>query len=120
MGFVSTVYATDIKQIYGVEHKYESNILARNIFNQKKISELLVEPYLQGIENRKSSKQSLTSKPDLLKVWIIADDQKGYKIYFNQETKKFGLARYAQGETPYVSDSSAVNNDLTRVFLARK
>ncbi len=120
LGFISTVHATDIKQIYGVEHKYESNVLAKNTFNQKQIKESLVEPYLQGIEKRDSSDKSQTLKPGLLKVWIIADDHKGYKIYFNQDTKKFGLARYEQGGTPYTSDSSFVPNELTKVFLARK
>ena len=120
LGIVSTVSATDIKKIYGVEHKYKPNVLAESILNQNNINKTLVEPYLQNIENRKSPDKSQILKPSLLKVWIIADDQKGYKIYFNQDTKKFGLAKYEQGEIPYTSNSSFVPNELTRVFLARK
>ena len=121
LGIASTAYATDVRQIYGAEYKYGTKHITNNMTTQEKIGEALVEPYIQKIEVRKSPDGTQTIKPSLLKVWIIADDHKGYKIYFNQNTRKFGLARYAQqGETPFVSDSSYVPTELTKVFLTRK
>ena len=121
LSIVSTVYATDAQQVYGAEYKYGTKHVTNKISTQEKISEALVEPYIQGIEMRESSTDTQVIKPSLLKVWIIADDHKGYKIYFNQNTRKFGLARYAQqGETPFVSDTSYVPTELTKVFLSRK
>ena len=121
LSFVSTVYATDVRQVYGAEYKYGARHITNKMTTQEKIGEALVEPYLQRVEMHKSSGGTQTIKSSLLKVWIIADDHKGYKIYFNQNTREFGLAKYAQqGETPFVSDSSYVPTELTKAFLPRK
>ena len=121
LGIASTAYATDVRQVYGAEYKYGTKHVTNEVTTQEKIGEALVEPYLQKVEIRKESDGAQTIKPSLLKVWIIADDHKGYKIYFNQNTREFGLARYSQqGETPFVSDSSYIPTELTKVFLARK
>ena len=87
---------------------------------QVEVKQALVEPYMEQIEIKNTINDLKSEKPNYMKVWIMADDRKGSKIYFNQETKKFGLAKYAQGESPFTSAGFIESNKLTQVFLTRK
>jgi hypothetical protein len=87
---------------------------------QLEVKQALVEPYMEQIEIKNTINDLRSEKPTYMKVWIMADDRKGSKIYFNQDTKKFGLARYAQGESPFTSDAFIESNKLTQAFLTRK
>ena len=87
---------------------------------QLEVKQALVEPYMEQIEIKNAINDLKSEKPTYMKVWIMADDRKGSKIYFNQDTKKFGLARYAKGESPFTSDAFTESNKLTQAFLTRK
>jgi len=87
---------------------------------QVEVKQALVEPYMEQIEIKNTINDLKSEKPTYMKVWIMADDRKGSKIYFNQDTKKFGLARYALGESPFTTDAFIESDKLTQVFLTRK
>jgi hypothetical protein len=87
---------------------------------QLEVREALVAPYLEQIKIKKTISDLNIEKPAFMKVWIMADDRKGSKIYFNQETKKFGMARYAKRESPFTSDNFVESNELPKVFMTRK
>jgi len=91
--------------------KSNQSVVQGKLVLQKKVLEALVEPYIEEIINQNGNDERIL-------VWVIADDGKSYKVFYNQETKKFGLAKYAKGSTPFTSDSLHVQNELTKAFLA--
>lgn len=115
LGIVSTVSASNNQETNGVIAKYGSQVITNQSILQREVLDSLVEPYLEQIENR-SMKEG---EQGYLNVWIVADDGKGYKVFYNQHTKKFGLAKYVKDSKPFTSDTLHVQNDLTNLFLAR-
>jgi hypothetical protein len=122
LGFVTTANATDSLNTFSAEDKDGINISTKLFSTQEIAIEALVEPYMERIENKDSTGDSQKLKPNHLNVWIIADDQNGHKIYYDQNTKHFGLAKKIVGlsGTPYATCSMYKPNELTKIFLARK
>ena len=115
LGIISSVSASDNQEAYGVVEKFGSQVVQKQSLLQKEVLEALVEPYLEQIENRSTR----VGEQEHLNVWIVADDGKGYKVFFDQNTQKFGLVKYVKGSTPFTSDTLHVRNELTKLFLAR-
>ncbi|MCK4587502.1 MAG: hypothetical protein KAU29_09175 [Gammaproteobacteria bacterium] len=115
LGIISSVSASDNQEAYGVVEKFGSQVVQKQSLLQKEVLEALVEPYLEQIENRSTRE----GEQEHLNVWIVADDGKGYKVFFDQNTQKFGLVKYVKGSTPFTSDTLHVRNELTKLFLAR-
>lgn len=114
LGIISNVSASDNQETYGVVTKFGSQIVQKQSLLQKEVLDALVEPYLEQIENR-STRQG---EHEQLNVWVVADDGKGYKVFYNQNTQKFGLAKYVKGSASFTSDTLHVRNELTKLFLA--
>jgi hypothetical protein len=116
----STTFAANNQKVFTPADKYGYSISIEQLtLPIQKIRNSLVEPYLEQVEFRVTFGEVLPEKPTYLKVWIIADNRNGYKIFFNQHTKKFGLAKYNVENSPYTSESLNVSNELTQVFMAR-
>lgn len=115
LSIISTVSASSIQQTSSDITQFGSHVAKNQSLLQKEVLDALVEPYLEQIENR-SSKEG---EGKYLNVWIVADDGKGYKVFYNQNTRKFGLARYVKDSKPFTSESLHVQNELTKLFLAR-
>ena len=92
--------------------KLNQPVVQGKLVLHQEVLDALVEPYLEEIINHDNDQHRML-------VWIIADDGKTYKVFYNQETHTFGLAKYAKGDTPFTSGSLQVQNELTRVFLAK-
>lgn len=122
LGMISTVYGANIQGSDETENKYGYPMSATQsqLLLQKEIREAFVGPYLERIEIRNASNEPKTGSPITLEVWIIADDRKGYKVFYDYTTLKFGLAKYTQGGIPYTSEPLNLSNDLTTLFLPRK
>ena len=116
LGVISSASASDNQKTYGVEAKFGSQVVEKQSLLQPEVLEALVEPYLEQVENRSTR----VGEQEQLNVWIVADDGKGYKVFFNQNTHKFGLAEYVKGSAPYTSDTLHVRNELTKIFVASK
>ena len=76
-----------------------------------------VEPYLERIQIKDNSTRQ--DSRQVIKVWIMADDQQGSKIYFNQVSKKFGLAHYQPGERSFTYTKSEELHNPDDVFQSR-
>ena len=119
LGIVSTASATgnqqtSIQPTTDVVANFGSQVMQNQTILQKEVLDALVEPYLEQIENRSGK----DGKQEYLNVWIIADDGKGYKVFYNQHNHKFGLAKYVKDSKPFTSDNLRVQNELTKLFLA--
>lgn len=120
LSMIATVFAADVREPYGIEYKYGSQLLIKQSPLQKEMRNAFVEPYLERIEIRNTLDDLKAENPTYLKAWIIADDRKGYKVFFNQNTNKFGLAKYKSGSISYTSEALKLFSELTKVFMARK
>jgi hypothetical protein len=77
--------STEIKKIIKQELQIEPDIT--NIFGLD-LTKCLIEPTLQKYKRSNDS-------TDIYELWTVleeSEDGNGYKIYFNQETRMFGLA----------------------------
>ena len=75
----------DIKQIIKTELQAEPDIT--NVFGLD-LTKCLIEPIKQKYQNANDS-------TDIYELWTVleeTEDGNGYKIYFDEETKMFGLA----------------------------
>lgn len=111
-GLVTVASASTNNDVDTVANLNQPIVKGKLVLHQE-VLDALVEPYLEEIVNRDSDHKRML-------VWIIADDGKTYKVFYDQQTRKFGLAKYAEGNTPFTSDSLHVDTELTRVFLARR
>ena len=116
LGIISSVSASDNQEAYGVVEKFGSQVVQKQSLLHKEVLEALVEPYFEQIENRSMR----DGEQEYLNVWVVADDGKGNKVFYNQNTQKFGLAKYVKGSAPFTSDTLHVRNELTKLFLAQK
>jgi len=114
-GVFGTASALTVDQ--GEPNSYYANQLQANRYPvPDQLRNTLVEPYLEQI-HVKGSNNSDNQK--MLKVWIMADDLNGAKIYFNQVSKKFGLAHYQPGEHTFTYTKYQELNSLGEVFMSR-
>lgn len=82
--------------------------------NQLKTS--IVEPYLENMELRDTFDQMGMEEPEYQELWVVADDNNGYKVFYDPSAEEFGLATYAEGEAP---TTIGVRGDFVGTFMAR-
>ncbi len=76
----------------------------------------LVEPYREKIELQDTIEQIGAKTPVYSDVWIVADDRKSYKVFYDEKEQIFGLAKYTPDNFPATVN---VYGDLVGTFMAR-
>lgn len=77
--------STEIKEIISIELQVETNL--KNVFGLD-LTKCLIEPTKQNYKNSNES-------GDIYELWTVleeTEDGNGYKIYFDEDAKMFGLA----------------------------
>lgn len=83
--YTNKMTSTEIKEIISRELQAEPDIT--NVFGLD-LTKCLIEPIKQKYQNANDS-------TDIYELWTVleeTEDGNGYKIYFDEETKMFGLA----------------------------
>lgn len=76
----------------------------------------LVEPYLEKMELRDTYEQIGMKDPESQELWVVADDNDRYKVFYDASAEEFGLATYTESETPI---TIGVRGDFVGTFMAR-
>jgi len=76
-----------------------SQLLAKQQPSADRLNNAWVEPYLEPVQIKTNS--TVKDNLKVMEVWIMADDHQGVKIYYNQVSKKFGLAHYQPGKPSF-------------------
>jgi len=99
------------------ESNYGYQLQAKRQPMSDQLRNSLVEPYLEPIQIKSNSTRQDSQK--VIKVWIMADDRKGAKIYFNQVSQKFGLAHYQPGKRSFTYANYQELQKISDVFQLR-
>ena len=76
----------------------------------------IVEPYLERMELRDTIEQIGNKEPEYAQLWVVADDNDGYKVFYDPVAHEFGLAAYNEGDIP---QTIGVRGDFVGTFMAR-
>lgn len=121
LSMIAAVYVTNAQAFDETDRKHGDPMSASRLQlpmeRQREILETYVQPYLERIEVRNETNDSQADKPIFLKVWIIADGGNGYKVFYDQLTATFGLAKYTPGITPYILN---ISDDPKKLFFLYK
>jgi len=82
----------------------------------KQLKIAIVEPYLEEMELRDSYEQLGMKEPEYEQLWVVADDNNGYKVFYDPLAEEFGLAEYAEKQMP---TTMGVRGDFVGTFMAR-
>ena len=80
------------------------------------IKSAIVEPYMEKMELRDTFEQFGSKEPEYAQLWVVADDNDGYKVFYDPATREFGLAVYAKDDIP---QTIGVRGDFVGTFMAR-
>ena len=82
----------------------------------KQLKNSIVEPYIERMELRDTFDQLGMKEPEYQELLVVADDNDGYKVFYDPSMDEFGLAMYTEDETPV---TIGVRGDFVGAFLAR-
>ena len=80
-------------------------------------SKSVVEPYLERMWLQDTYEQIKDKDNKIIEeLWVVADDQEGFKVFYDQKNKEFGLANSVCNETTI---TIGVRGDFVGCFMAR-
>ncbi len=85
----------------------------------KECASAIVEPYQELIVLRDTVEQMKSKSPIVCKAWVVANDKKGYLVFYNPNVEEFGLASYLPGSESSMAQSIGVSGDFVGTFMAR-
>lgn len=80
------------------------------------LSPALVIPVLQSFELRDTAAQSEANPAIIAEYWLVADDEVGHLVFYDEQTSEFGLGCTDYSHLP---ETLGIRGRLVFVFMAR-